>query len=187
MYHWQLSTDGGVTFNPISSATNATYTTPPLTTADNNSQYNCVLGVYCDGSSTTTAAATLTVMPGNAWFESASSGNVDNPGTWQVSYNGGATFNAAQYFPVAANSTNITIQNTHVVTVESNAVLDQVVVRAGGEIVVNTNITLTVTNGTGTDLDISGTVDITGTLKISTQCSCFCRVRRHLADRTGRQ
>ncbi len=168
MYQWQKSTDGGASFQPIGGATNTTYTTPVLTTADNNSQYDCLLSVYCDGSSVTTAAATLSVLSSNAWFKSVQSGNVDDPNTWQVSYDGGASFNPAQYPPVAASSTNITVQNTHIVTVESNSVEDQLVVQAGGKLVINTNITLTVTNGTGTDLDISGTVDVTGTLNILT-------------------
>ena len=72
----------------------------------------------------------------------------------------------ASYAPVDVNSTNITVQNGHNVTNAVNTRLDQVVVQTGGQITVKTGTTLTLTNGPGTALDISGTVDVTGTLVI---------------------
>jgi hypothetical protein len=167
-YQWQKSINNGSSWNPISNATNASYTTPPLTTADSGSQFRCAFSQFCDGSSATTAAATLTVLSGNAAFQTAQSGNIDDPATWQASYDGGVTFNPALYPPVAVNSTNILVQTGHTVTCESNTLWDQVMVQAGGQLLVNTNITLTITNGLGTDLDIFGTVDVTGTLNIIT-------------------
>jgi hypothetical protein len=167
-YQWQKSTNAGTTWNTISGATNASYTTPVLTTNDSTSQFRCMLSVFCDSSSTPTAAATLTVSSGNAAFRTVQSGNIDDPNTWQASYDGGGSWNAALYPPVAVNSTNITVQNGHIVTCETNTLWDQVMVQAGGQLLVNTNITLTITNGSGTDLDIFGTVDVTGTLNIIT-------------------
>jgi hypothetical protein len=167
-YQWQKSTDNGASWNPINGATNASYTTPVLTTSDSGTQFRTVLSVFCDGSSVTNVPAALTVNSGNAAFRTAQSGNIDDPNTWQVSYDGGGSWNAALYPPVAVNSTNILVQNAHIVTCETNTVWDQAVVQTGGQLLVNTNITLTITNGPGTDLDIFGTVDVTGTLNIIT-------------------
>jgi hypothetical protein len=61
-YQWQLSTNGGTTWNHISSATNSTYTTPTLTLANNGNQYRAIVIVSCSGgSSDTSSVATLTV------------------------------------------------------------------------------------------------------------------------------
>lgn len=60
-YQWQISTNSGTTWNPISSATNSSYLTPLLTTNDNGGQYRAVMSVACDGSSVTSAVATVTV------------------------------------------------------------------------------------------------------------------------------
>ena len=40
-YQWQISTDGGSTWNDITGATGSSYTTPVLSLADNGNQYRC--------------------------------------------------------------------------------------------------------------------------------------------------
>jgi hypothetical protein len=64
-FQWQVSTNGGTTWDNVSGGTGAnalTYTTDPLTTLENNNMYHCVVSVACGGGSTaTSAAATLTV------------------------------------------------------------------------------------------------------------------------------
>ena len=40
-YQWQVSTDGGSTWNDITGATGSSYTTPVLSLADNGNQYRC--------------------------------------------------------------------------------------------------------------------------------------------------
>jgi len=59
-YQWELSTDGGTTWNPIGGATNATYTIASTTTGQNGYQYRCVVTGTCTPSATSSAAV-LTV------------------------------------------------------------------------------------------------------------------------------
>ena len=166
-YQWQTNNGGGW-FN-IGGATGQNYTTPPESVANNNLQYQLVVNEPCDGSSVTSSPAVLNVYPGNAIFYSTTSGNLNDPNSWEQSYDGGNTWTSpALYPPSAANSTNITVLNGDTVVNTANSQLDQVVVQAGGQITVNTGTTLTIAAGAGTDLDVSGTVDVSGTLTVNT-------------------
>jgi hypothetical protein len=62
----------------------------------------------------------------------------------------------------------VTILNGHTVTANSNVSIDQLTVNAGGEVNVDSGYTLTIVDGTGTDLTSAGTVsvDAGGTLLI---------------------
>jgi hypothetical protein len=164
-YQWQTNNGGG--WVNIGGATNASYTTPPEVVADNGLQFRCAVSVACNSSSVTSGAATLNVYPGNAMFRSIASGNINDPNTWEQSFNGGSTWTTpALYAPVDVNSTNVTVRSGHTVANNVNTRLDQTVVQAGGQITINSGTTLTITNGPGTDLDISGTVDVAGALNI---------------------
>ena len=166
-YQWQTNNGGG--WVNITGATSSSYTTPPEVVANNGLQFQCVVTTPCDGASVTSAAATLNVYPGTAKFQSITSGNINDPNTWQESFDGGATWTTpALYAPADVNSTNIIVQTGHTVVNTVNARLDQVVVQSGGQITVNSGTTLTITNGTGTDLDIYGTVDVIGAMSIVT-------------------
>jgi hypothetical protein len=62
VYQWQLSQDGGATWNNINGATHNIYTTPNLQLAsDNGNKYRVLVGCACDGSSATSAVATVTL------------------------------------------------------------------------------------------------------------------------------
>jgi hypothetical protein len=103
---WQVSTDGGATFNDISGATSTTLSFATVA-GDNGNQYQAVFTNGCG--SATSAAATLTVntsptISANPSDQSICSGSTVNftaapNGTpsptvqWQVSTDGGATFN----------------------------------------------------------------------------------------------
>jgi hypothetical protein len=58
-YQWQISTDGGASWNNISGATVATLNLTAVTTGMNNNQYRCIVTGQCG--STTSNSATLTV------------------------------------------------------------------------------------------------------------------------------
>ena len=105
-YQWQVSTDGGVTFNNIAGAIAATYSIPSVAVAQNNYQYRCVVGGQCN--TTTSNAATLTVnttpaitqqpastaaCAGNSVSFTAAASGSGVTYQWQVSTDGGATFN----------------------------------------------------------------------------------------------
>ena len=124
----------------ISGATNATYTTPPLTLANNGLQYQCVVtAAPCSGTTATSSIATVSVFSDNAEFLSITSGNIGDPNSWEESFDGGNSFNnPALYTPVDINSTNTVVQNGNTVTAAANVSLNHVVIRSSGEISVNT-------------------------------------------------
>ncbi len=90
---------------------------------------------------------------GNVTFASATN--------WQR-YDGSAWFAAA----VAPASTDnvITVRNGHTATLDASKTLDQLFVEAGGILTVNSTRTLTISDATGTDLDVTGTVNNSGTI-----------------------
>src|SRR5271166_1076897 len=102
---WQVSTDGGATFNNVAGAT-ATTLSFATTAGQNGNLYRAVF-TNTSGSATTTAATltvdfapTVTSNPTNAsvaagstaTFSAAASGNPTPTVQWQVSTDGGATF-----------------------------------------------------------------------------------------------
>jgi subtilisin-like proprotein convertase family protein len=58
-YQWQISTDGGTTWNPIAGATGASLVVPSVTTTMTNNRYRVVITNSCN--TVTSSAATLTV------------------------------------------------------------------------------------------------------------------------------
>ena len=110
-YNWQESTDGGVTWSTTSpAATTATLTLSAVTTGMNNNQYRCVVNGpgACTPAGLTSGSATLTVNSAiaissqpvnasvctgnNATFSVTATGT--NPTyNWQVSTDGGSTWN----------------------------------------------------------------------------------------------
>lgn len=61
-YQWQISGPGSSTWTNISGATLSTYTTPNLALAnDNGNKYRVIVAVSCDGSTATSAVATVTL------------------------------------------------------------------------------------------------------------------------------
>ncbi len=106
VYQWQVSTDGGVTYNNVPGATNATLNLNNVNTSQNNYHYQVIITNSCP-SSVTSVAVTLTVTDpanitsqpvaqtlcagGNASFSVTATGT-SNTYQWQVSTDGGVTF-----------------------------------------------------------------------------------------------
>ena len=67
-----------------------------------------------------------------------------------------ANFNCGDHYNLSGHTVTIT-----------NLTADQIVVSSGGTLVENSGVTLTLNNGTGTDLDVSGTFRNAGTVSIS--------------------
>ncbi len=100
----------------------------------------------------------------NGDYRSKASGTWASTTTWEK-YNG-SSWSAATIAPTSANL-NIYIMTGNIVTVSANATVDQVIVNSGGTLAVNSGITLSIANGTGTDLDVSGIFKSAGTVSTS--------------------
>ncbi|MEQ1675318.1 MAG: hypothetical protein ABL876_01375 [Chitinophagaceae bacterium] len=131
-YQWYLSTDGGGTFNILpnggvySGATTASLTITGITAGLNNNQYRCEITGICPPSPLTSNAATLTVATtlnitgqpadvticegSNTSFTVAAAG----AGTyqWQLSTDGGATYNNVTNGGVYGGATAATLTIT---------------------------------------------------------------------------
>ena len=106
-YQWQLNPQGTGSFSNISGATSSSYTTPTLSSGDNNNQYRVIVTDAVD-STATSGSATLTVNgalattnPSNAtanvgqtagFSTTASSGTPPYTYQWQLSTNSGSSF-----------------------------------------------------------------------------------------------
>jgi hypothetical protein len=108
-YQWQLSIDGGITFEDITGATNSSYSLTSVTTQQNGYQYRCIVSNTCD--SLTSSVAELLVIdpvsmvsqPANTEICSGGNTNFSVSGTstqvifyqWEVSTDGGTNYSTA--------------------------------------------------------------------------------------------
>ncbi|MFI5261915.1 MAG: signal peptidase I [Candidatus Limnocylindrales bacterium] len=135
-----------------------------------------VLAVAGAGGQTLQSAALFTASDGIAgntfttgsWpasdYRSVTTGPWGDPATWER-YNGTAWVAATR--PPASIDGVVTIRTGHTVTVASDAAVDQVVVETGALLLVADSVVLTVADGPGTDLDIFGMVDTTGSTSLA--------------------
>lgn len=106
-------------------------------------------------------------------YRSAATGNWNTLGTWQR-WNGGTWVapNAGQGVP-SSSSGVITILSTHVISLNANISVDQLIINSGGSLKVNSAKTLTIVDGAGTDLSNAGLIQVgitafgSGTITIS--------------------
>ncbi|MBP6335287.1 MAG: T9SS type A sorting domain-containing protein [Bacteroidia bacterium] len=101
-------------------------------------------------------------------YRSLTSGNWNVNSTWQR-YNG-STWVAATATPTSARNI-ITIRSGHIVTVTANVTVDQVVIESGGSVYLNSGITMTVANGSGTDFNVTGTFRNAGSVTINSSAT----------------
>lgn len=114
----------------------------------------------------TTFDIVIAVLPAQAItdnFRSRVTGNWATAATWERSADN-VNWVTASTAPTATTANTITIRNPHTVTVAASVTADQVTIEAGGTLDVNGGQTFTVANGSGTDLDVFGTVDNQGTI-----------------------
>ncbi len=133
-YQWQLSTDGGVTYNNIAGATSSSYTINGATVGMNNNRYRCVVSGTCTPAATSNAAILLVgsatvigTQPSNAAIcENANTSfTVSGSGTgityqWQLSTDGGATYNNISNGGVYSGATTVTLSLTGVTASMNN-------------------------------------------------------------------
>lgn len=131
-YQWYISTDGGGTFNLLSNggvysgAITASLTITGITVGLNNNQYRCVVTGVCPVSPLTSNATTLTVpsslsitgQPTDITICAGNNTSFTVTGTgistyqWQLSTDGGATFNNVTNAGVYSGATTTTLSIT---------------------------------------------------------------------------
>jgi alpha-tubulin suppressor-like RCC1 family protein len=118
---WDVSTDGGTTFAPVSGATSDTLTIPATTTSENGNQYEAVFTNVAGSATTNPATLTvsapvapaITIQPsdqtvapgGEASFSAAASGMPTPSVVWQISYDGGVTWGNIVGNPTSTSTT----------------------------------------------------------------------------------
>jgi hypothetical protein len=120
-YQWQISTDGGITFNNISGATAAILSITNITASMNNNRYRAII-FSCSATGLNSNAAILSVnnlatistqpanfdaCPGNNAIFSATSNGTNVSYQWQISTDDGATYSDI----TGANSSTLNLPN----------------------------------------------------------------------------
>ena len=120
-YQWQISINGGTTYNNLSGATGSSYNIPSASSLANGAKIRCFVRGSC-GLSVTSSAATLTVnkapaitshpsnisvLVGRSAIFSVLATGTGKTYQWQVSTNGGATY----YNISGAISSSYTVSN----------------------------------------------------------------------------
>jgi subtilisin-like proprotein convertase family protein len=120
-YQWEISTDGGVTWTNIASATAATYTFTAAA-ADNGNRYRCKATSTCGVITSTGAILTITTFSNGGSIAPAAAnacspvnsttltlaGNVGNIIRWEFSTDGGTTWTNVANTTATLTATNIT-------------------------------------------------------------------------------
>lgn len=97
------------------------------------------------------------------YFQSKQNGDWATASTWEVStVSANGPWSNATSVPSLSDLTT-TIKNNHTVTINSSVTLDETVVESNGSLVITSAGTLTISNGTGTDLSVSGILKLAGT------------------------
>ncbi|MBV5314953.1 MAG: autotransporter-associated beta strand repeat-containing protein [Prolixibacteraceae bacterium] len=95
------------------------------------------------------------------YFRSKTTGNWSATSTWESSPDGISWINATVTPTSAANI--ITVRTGHTVSVNSSLSVDQTVIDNGGTVGINNGQTLTLADGSGTDLAVNGSLIVSGT------------------------
>jgi len=198
-YQWQLSTDGGTTYNNITGETAASYNIASTTVAMNNNRYRCVVSGACTPSATSNAAVlsvsssvTITANPVNSTICEATntSFSVSASGTglnyqWEVSTDNGATFTSVANGGVYSGATTPTLTITAAIPSLHNNMYRCVVsnppcnpgISTAARLVVNTFPVITaqpqhvtVCEGTGNTFSVTATTGV-GSLSYQWQSS----------------
>ncbi|MBV6478413.1 MAG: hypothetical protein HGGPFJEG_01168 [Ignavibacteria bacterium] len=110
--------------------------------------------------------------PANKSFRSRTSGNWNNPLSWQMSTNSGGTWISADCSPDNSSS-SISIQNSHIINITFNVNVDELIIQNGGQISIDTLKTLIVNGvgGSGLTLNNGGLIKGKGILLVKGNAS----------------
>ena len=153
---WSVVTGADFPTATVSGETSATLTISGDLT--NYSGYQFYVLVTESGSCTNTSEAAQFTLVTDRFFRTAQSGNWTDPATWEVATSAAGPWVATCTYPTADNSDYIHILNTHMATVNTDILADQLVIEVGGTVVIDNTHALTLNDGAGTDLLIEGTL-----------------------------
>jgi hypothetical protein len=163
-YQWQLSTDGGGTWNNIAGATNASYLVSSVTTGMNGYRYRCIVSGACNPAVISNAAiltviatpaitnqpSSVAVCAGISATFSVSAGSVQTIiYQWQLSTDGGGTWtnipgaNSSSY---STGITNISMNAYRYRCLLSSATCTAPIISAVAILTVNASTTATWSN-----------------------------------------
>lgn len=111
---------------------------------------------YQTASTTDLAVCKYTASTGTlilVYWRSLANGNWNATSTWESSFDSGSTWGSTHTLTPSSLHGVITI--THSVTVTANVSTDQIIINSGGILTVNTAVTLTISDGSGTDFTVN--------------------------------
>jgi hypothetical protein len=92
------------------------------------------------------------------YFRSAGSGNWNGTGIWEYASSPAGPYLTACFYPTSSSSDEIAIESGHTITVLGQDIeIDQVTVKTGGTLILNSANAITFTDGLGVDFFIEGT------------------------------
>jgi hypothetical protein len=92
------------------------------------------------------------------FFRTLATGDWTNINTWEMATSAAGPWSPTCTYPLFDNSDYIHILSGHVVTVDQDIVVDEVVIETGGTVSITNNILFAFNNGTGIDLEVQGTL-----------------------------
>lgn len=104
-------------------------------------------------------------LPGN-YYRTVQSGTWDDASTWETSVDN-TTWIPTSVVPTDA-ATSITINATHIVTINNTATANKLTINAGGSLIHNAGVTFSLFDAAGTDMTIFGSYTINGTMPSGT-------------------
>jgi hypothetical protein len=118
-------------------------------------------------SSATSSAFDVNLGPGSYTYRTLRSGDWKEVSSgnevWERSADGNTWSTVTLISDVPASSAgSITIQSGHTVSVAASVSVDQLTIASGGQLTVNASQTLTIADGSGTDLQVNGTLQNSG-------------------------
>ncbi len=122
-----------------------------------------------------TQLSTGEIVPRATIYRSAQTGNWSSTSTWERSLDDGASWIAAVATPTSADGT-ITIRSSHTITIAASITIDQTTVDNGATVIHSSANTVTLANGTGTDLTINGLWSRTSSNSITINASATIQV-----------
>lgn len=92
------------------------------------------------------------------FFRTIATGDWTNVNTWEMATSAAGPWVPTCAYPLFDNSDYIHILNGHVVSVDQDIIVDEVVIETGGTVSINNNQLFMFNNGTGIDLNVEGTL-----------------------------